>query len=181
MSVLKESANAAGYFSMPDLHGIEIAPWRRSVKRIWGKRHMIEFLVKLANAWSETMYEQMEEHDNFAPIILGDISPEGGTNRWDKVKDHSSHKMGVDVDLYVFRTDGKLQKTHCREPKTYDLVRTTELARLVFKVALVGSVDKFYYQDQKVINALNGVGLITPWQNHLDHFHIRLKLPKGSK
>jgi hypothetical protein len=71
-----------GWYQMPAVPGVVYADFRIAPPPhnwVWGKRHMIEFLIRLAEDWMFAFYDdQAKEFGNTAPIILGDVSPEGG-------------------------------------------------------------------------------------------------------
>ncbi len=130
---------------------------------LWGKRHMIDFLMDLSDIWG-----YIEPNH---PFGIYDISKEGGGSIG-----HRSHRKGIDVDIYVIRQDGKEAWTHYKKPDEYDRERTIELAKLVYDTAGPHMIDKFYFDDQKVIDAVPGVAKApNAPKEHGDHFHIRLK------
>ena len=182
------------FFKMPPMFGIQIAPWRASNQRVWGKRHMIEYLIRLATDWgaADNMYDQIDEHGNFALILLGDIAPDGGhKNKADPMNDHKSHRSGVDVDIYVIRKDGKADRTNISDKTAYDFKRTLALAKAIYAAGNPDLVDKVFFDDQDVIAELKKMGIRTtgrdtgrpatatspalPPTPHQDHFHVRLK------
>lgn len=168
-----QSSTYPDYYKIPELAlGLQYAPWRNGVKRFWGKRIMIDFLLKLGWWWdfSHNPYEDLVQ----SPILIGDISPEGGAHpKRDPVNDHSSHKNGFDVDIFVLRKDGK-PKSSAYIYQSYDLERTTRLAKQIVQIAgkYKFTLAKFFYNDKKVRAV---VPEISYWTNHEDHFHIRLK------
>jgi hypothetical protein len=180
--------------SSGDLLGLQIAPWRLGNERVWGKRHTIEFLIRLAKEWLYAL------RTDFAPILLGDIAPEGGErNPWDKVTDHKSHRSGVDMDIYILRKDGmplsaaipasslirdpiKRAEAEKKEGEVpYDRPRTTTLLRTVYKVAGPGGIVQVFFDDQAAIDALRkdplGITTIAPDTGRHDETGKLIQLP----
>lgn len=172
-----QSTKYPDYYKIPEFSlGLQHAPWRingTNFPRIWGKLYMIEFLIDLGFLWdlSHNPYKQLVE----SPILLGDISPDGGAhpNR-DPVKDHKSHKKGVDVDIFILCKDGKAKNINYTNKREYDFERTLKLAELIFQAAKRKNVviDKAWYDDVDVQK--NFKGRLNILGGHADHFHIRL-------
>jgi murein endopeptidase len=172
-----QSTKYPDYYKMSELSlGFQYAPWRMSITkhpRIWGKLHMIEFLTDLGFLWdlSHNPYRKLVQ----SPILLGDISPDGGAHpSRDPVDDHSSHKKGVDVDIYILCKDGKAKRIGYKNKEQYDFERTLKLAELIFQAAKRKNVviDKAWYNDEDVQKNFNG--RLQTLGGHDDHFHIRL-------
>jgi murein endopeptidase len=184
-----------GWYQMPAVPGVVYADFRIAPPPhnwVWGKRHMIEFLIRLAEDWMFAFYDdQAKEFGNTAPIILGDISPEGGVgpngsvkvtqaqlNQGIRVRGHSSHKRGVDVDIYAVRKDGQPRHVHA-DTKDYDLARTTVLANCIV-IAGRGKIERIFFDDARVTSRFKplppGIKQFGPDQvgMHKDHFHVRL-------
>lgn len=172
MAYAIQSSKYSDYYRIPDSTlGLEIAKWRAPVKRVWGKRPLIDLLIELGMEWNLSF-----RTDSPPPVLVGDVSPEGGASKnRDPVKDHSSHKTGVDVDIYVFRLDGKSDRTSILDKKQYDQKGTLKMIELVFALAQRSNVtiDKFFFNDAaaKTISPI-----IQHWPNHEDHFHMRIKI-----
>lgn len=100
------------------------------------------------------------------PIPLGDIGFEhGGT-----IPGHSSHAVGLDVDIWPIRTD-HAQCTAGRitwQSPTYDRAATRELIKAV-RNAAPGHVRLIFFNDPTLI----AEGLTTHWDNHDNHLHVR--------
>jgi peptidoglycan hydrolase-like protein with peptidoglycan-binding domain len=99
-------------------------------------------------------------------VPLGDIGFEhGGT-----IPGHSSHAVGLDVDIWPVRTD-HAQCTAGRitwQSSTYDRAATRELVRAV-RNAAPGHVKLIFFNDPTLI----AEGLTTRYDNHDNHLHIR--------
>ena len=100
------------------------------------------------------------------PVPLGDIGFEhGGT-----IPGHSSHAVGLDVDIWPIRTD-HAQCTAGRitwQSATYDRAATRELVRAV-RDAAPGHVKLIFFNDPTLI----AEGLTTHWDNHDNRLHVR--------
>jgi hypothetical protein len=183
-----------GFYLVPPLFGILPAPWRLSTGRFWGRLHTVEYLIRLAAIWAPNPYDQIEEHGNFAPILLGDMAPEGGEkNRWDKCEDHKSHRSGVDFDIYLVRKDGMPAKTNISDTMFYDYERSLELARAIYAAgpSTALGVGMVFFDDRTMNAKLGGEGIGPPGPDpgrsatatspplpptpHRDHFHVRLR------
>ena len=143
------------------------APWRLATGRFWGRLHTIEYLIRLAGIWSvaDNLYGQIEENGNYAPVLLGDVAPEGGEkNRWDKCEDHKSHRSGVDIDIYLIRKDGLPAPTHISDTLNYDYGRSTELAKAIYAAGsgTALGVERVFFDEQRMITELGGQGIGPP-------------------
>jgi len=172
------SVDHPDYYKMILIPGIRPAYWRPDVYR-WGKLHMIEFLTRLTRAWVATKPLQLklrsftEPPGTFMAIPLGDISKEGGG----AFGGHNSHQKGVDVDLYTIAKNGQQAPRIHYQHANYDLDRNILLARLIFEAG-GNDIELVYFNDKRVVNAVKDVGKLTWWENHNEHFHIRLHARK---
>jgi murein endopeptidase len=167
-----QSSNFPEYFKYPDTAlGLETAPWRAANMRRWGKLKLIDFLIGLGEQWN--LSSRTDAPPN---ILVGDISPEGGASaKRDPVTDHSSHKIGIDVDVFVFRQDGKAEKTDWGKKRVYDQSATFALIKLAISQASQKNliISDFFFNDP---DSWALAPIIRPWPNHDDHFHIRLAI-----
>jgi murein endopeptidase len=181
-----QSSKDLSYYKMPEAYGITKV--RHGM--VWGKRHMIEFLIKLARLWTQDPYWQIDLRGKMADIPLGDISVEGGSPpRWKvpKVNGHSSHRCGIDVDIYVLSQDGTPSQTVTHKSPNYDFERTEELAKLI--VTAGGTdLDEVFIGDDRLVSTMKdqaakrGVSFKSTKDSpmHDNHFHIRLVNKDGS-
>lgn len=99
-------------------------------------------------------------------------------NQGIRVRGHSSHKRGVDVDIYAVRKDGQPRHVHA-DTKDYDLARTTVLANCIV-IAGRGKIERIFFDDARVTSRFKplppGIKQFGPDQigMHKDHFHVRL-------
>lgn len=151
------------YYKLPHLAYLKRTYWRNNDIK-WGKRHMIDFLIKLHAAWILDFRTNVS-----SPIFYGDISLNGGG---DLRPSHESHRTGVDVDIFIIRKDGRNKPTDFGWKDQYDFDRTLRLAQLIVLVAGT-SLVKLFYDDQdvkdKVKQATSSAG------PHRDHLHVRLR------
>jgi peptidoglycan hydrolase-like protein with peptidoglycan-binding domain len=102
----------------------------------------------------------------YGPVPLGDAGFEhGGT-----IPGHSSHDVGMDIDIWPIRTD-HAQCTAGRitwQSSTYDRAATRDLINAV-RNAAPGHVRLIFFNDPTLI----AEGLTTHWDNHDNHLHIR--------
>jgi len=99
-------------------------------------------------------------------VPLGDVSFEHGG----AIPGHSSHRLGVDVDIWPIRTDSA-QCTAGRitwQSSTYDRAATRALVQRIRSTA-PGKVVLIFFNDPVLINE----GLTTQYPNHDNHLHIR--------
>jgi peptidoglycan hydrolase-like protein with peptidoglycan-binding domain len=99
-------------------------------------------------------------------IPMGDAGFEHGGS----IPGHSSHQVGLDVDLWPIRTDSA-QCTAGRitwRSSTYDRAGTRQLINEI-RAAAPGHVKLILFNDPTLI----GEGLTTEWPNHDNHLHVR--------
>lgn len=101
-------------------------------------------------------------------VPLGDISFEHGGD----IPGHSSHEVGVDVDIWPIRTDNA-QCTAGRitwQSSTYDRAATRQLVQAI-RNAAPGHVALIFFNDPTLINE----GLTQQYPNHDNHLHVRYR------
>jgi peptidoglycan hydrolase-like protein with peptidoglycan-binding domain len=99
-------------------------------------------------------------------IPLGDAGFEHGG----AIPGHSSHAVGLDIDVWPIRTDNA-QCTGTRitwQSSTYDRAATRELVQAI-RAAAPGHVRLIFFNDPVLISE----GLTTQYDNHDNHLHIR--------
>ncbi|WP_344878391.1 penicillin-insensitive murein endopeptidase [Allokutzneria multivorans] len=123
----------------------------------WGTASTIAQLEAAARGFAST---------NQGKIPLGDVSFEHGG----AINGHSSHRVGMDVDIWPIRTDSK-QCSAGRitwESSTYDRAATRQLVKAI-KAAAPGHVKVVWFNDPVLIRE----GLTQPLVNHSNHLHVR--------
>jgi murein endopeptidase len=96
-------------------------------------------------------------------IGIGNISLAGGG----RFAPHSSHRSGRDVDIRLFRKDGRPEPV-TRFNEQYDQAATARLINMFFESSLVELV---YFNDPMIPR-------VRPLQHHDDHFHVTIKPAK---
>jgi murein endopeptidase len=98
-------------------------------------------------------------------IGVGNISLADGP----KFSPHSSHRSGRDVDIRLFRKDGR-QGPVTRFDEQYDQVATAKLISMFFESGLIQVV---YFNDPMIPR-------VKPQRHHDDHFHVTIKAAEGA-
>lgn len=99
-------------------------------------------------------------------VPLGDAGFEHGGD----IPGHSSHDVGLDIDVWPIRTDG----AQCSAGRitwrssTYDRAATRRLVQEI-RSAASGHVALVFFNDPELIDE----GLTSEWPNHDNHLHIR--------
>lgn len=99
-------------------------------------------------------------------VPLGDAGFEHGGD----IPGHSSHEVGLDIDIWPIRTDSA-QCTAGRitwQSSTYDRAATRQLVQAI-RAAAPGHVRLIFFNDPTLISE----GLTTQFANHDNHLHIR--------
>lgn len=112
-------------------------------------------------------YEQnyRASHKGASPIGINDASlPRGGDT-----KDHAGHEGGLDVDVYLPRTDGATGGI-TYEGALYD----QDAARAILKAFRAQKlINRVYFNDPALIKE----GLCTFTKGHANHIHVGVKAP----
>lgn len=97
-------------------------------------------------------------------VAVGDISREHGESTW-----HNSHRYGLDVDIAPVRRDRQqcTQRVTWRDP-AYDRSATRELVKAI-RSAAPNHVYHILFNDPVLV----GEGLVTNFDYHDDHLHIK--------
>jgi hypothetical protein len=99
-------------------------------------------------------------------VPYGDAGFEHGGD----IPGHSSHDVGLDIDVWPIRTDNA-QCTAGRitwQSATYDRAATRQLIQAI-KAAAPGHIRLIFFNDPTLINE----GLTTEWPSHDNHLHFR--------
>lgn len=133
--------------------------WRR-----WGTDRLIRTLLRV-------LAEYRGANPGAPRVAVGDISrPHGGPfgRRYGGLG-HTSHQIGLDVDVYYPRVDGREEAP--REPAQVDLVRAQDL---VDRFVRAGAVRVFVGPHLPQLHGPPRV--VRPLIYHDDHLHVRLPL-----
>jgi peptidoglycan hydrolase-like protein with peptidoglycan-binding domain len=151
--------NLAWHYDYPDF-GANLCdqdPDGNGTAANWGTGAAIGQLEQAARSFAATGNGQ---------VPLGDIGFEHGGD----IPGHSSHDVGLDVDIWPIRTDDA-QCTAGRitwQSATYDRAATRQLIQAV-RNAAPGHVRLIFFNDPTLI----AEGLTTHWDNHDNHLHVR--------
>ena len=122
----------------------------------WGTGAAIAQVEAAAKAFAATGHGR---------VAIGDIGHEHGGD----IAGHSSHELGLDVDLRLIRDD----ENQCRigsnwRSSTYDRTATRALIKAI-RAAAPGHVKLIWFNDPVLV----GEGLVRAHAGHDDHLHIR--------
>ncbi|USD66614.1 penicillin-insensitive murein endopeptidase [Vibrio sp. SCSIO 43136] len=168
-------------------HGYQVL--RSNTGRYYGHPSTISFIEHLATLAATKLDTR---------ILIGDISlPRGGRFS----SGHSSHQIGLDVDIWLKLADAPLTMTELNAPnpysvvdlKNYKMVDTRWDERhfgLIRYAAMQQSVARIFVHPvikQKLCDSevdqseqRRWLRKVRPWWGHHYHFHVRLKCPKDS-
>ncbi len=176
----------AGFVELPET-GPSWQAMRLSRNRNWGHPVLVQFLVDLSGAARQA---------GWAGLYIGDMSqPRGGP----MVSGHASHQIGLDADIWML-PPSRLDLTRAQREKISSIsVRTddqrnvngnwTRAHMAVLKAAALDPrVDRIFVTPPAKIAMCNlatkadkkWLQKIRPLYGHQDHFHVRLKCPRGS-
>jgi penicillin-insensitive murein endopeptidase len=178
---------AAGLVQMPET-GPNWQVMRLSRNRNFGHPIMISYLQDLAGYANQA---------GWRGIYIGDISqPRGGPSP----SGHASHQIGLDVDIWTLKPQGLDLSAKQREKISSISIRTKDQLRVndnwdpsykAFLKLAAGDprVDRIFVAAAIKLELCKGATKadkswlqhIRPEAGHEDHFHIRLKCPKGAQ
>jgi len=128
-------------------------------RRLYGNDRTIRAIVSVTASYRAA-------HPDAPPVVIGDISREGGGPMWDE---HVSHQNGLDVDIYLPRLDRKL-----RAPVTPEQVDRLLAQDLVDRFVVAGASVIFVGYS----TGLHGpAGVVVPYPGHEYHIHVRFPRP----
>ncbi len=178
---------AAGNVQLPET-GPTWQAMRLSRNRNWGQPEMLDFIKDLS-AYATTV--------GWKGLYIGDISqPRGGP----MTSGHSSHQVGLDVDIWMKPATNLRLSRRDREKISSINVRaesqrsvngnwTAAHAAILKKAALDPRVDRIFVTPPVKIEFCKTakkrdkkwLQKIRPIYGHNYHFHVRLKCPKGAR
>lgn len=157
---------------------------RTSRKRYYGHPNLIAYLEQLGKMAQET---------NLGTLLIGDMAmPAGGRFS----KGHSSHQTGLDADIWLKFSQGKLSETERENPSSNNVVDkkkfnvnqrwNNKFSTLIKLAASDNQVQRIFVNPaikrKLCVTEKNAAWLrkVRPWYGHNYHIHVRLKCPKGS-
>jgi penicillin-insensitive murein DD-endopeptidase len=176
----------AGGVALP-ISGPDWQVMRLSRNRNWGHPRLLDFLERFA--------ADARNLDGWPGLLVGDMSqPRGGP----MVTGHSSHQIGLDVDIWLTPMPDRILTPEEREnmmavsmlkdPFTVDPDKWTPLhTKLIKRAASYPEVDRIFVHPaiKKVLCEQAGenrawLAKVRPWWNHYYHFHVRVTCPPGA-
>ena len=173
----------AGAVSLP-INGPAWQVMRLSRDRNWGHPRLLDFLERFA-ADARTL-------DGWPGLLVGDMSqPRGGP----MITGHSSHQVGLDVDLWltpmpdrtltVQEREDMIAVSMLKDPLTVDRDKWTPLhTKLIKRAVSYPEVARVFVHPaiKKVLCEQAGndrawLAKVRPWWNHYYHFHVRISCP----
>jgi len=139
--------------SAPGLQAKKLASHR------YGLPETIDALTEIGRRWEIA-------HPSGPLVRIRDISRCGGG----KFSPHDSHRMGIDADIGLMRSDRRTAPVNCRtQPSKYSQELTQEMVDTIHDNGLLG-VHRIWFSDTDVRN-------VTHDKKHYDHVHVRFCLP----
>src|SRR5215469_10114988 len=177
----------AGGVSLP-INGPDWQVMRLSRNRNWGTPELLDFLEKFAS--------DARGLDGWPGLLVGDMSqPRGGP----MITGHSSHQIGLDVDIWLTPMPNHILNPQEREdvtatsmlkdPFTVDPDKWTPLhTKLIKRAASYPEVERIFVHPaiKKALCEQAGedrswLAKVRPWWNHYYHFHVRVACPRGQR
>ena len=153
--------------------------------RNWGHPELIDYIVKLSGKAAELGWKG---------LYVGDMAqPRGGPMK----TGHSSHQIGLDVDIWMLPPDRLDLSREEREEISSISVRTEDQTSINenwtdthFEVLRAAAkdprVDRIFIAPAIKVELCKQAGedrlwlqRMRPWHQHNYHFHVRLKCPSG--
>ncbi len=153
--------------------------------RNFGHPSLIDFILKLANKGRDA---------GLPPLLIGDLSrPNGGPYRGSS---HSSHQLGLDVDIAFDFASPRKSVQELRKPKNVYIVNDDgptqafdgRRAQLIKLAAEDDRVERIFVHPrikEHMCKLFDGqdrswLSKVRPWFGHRAHLHVRLKCPADS-
>jgi penicillin-insensitive murein DD-endopeptidase len=160
---------------------------RLSRNRNWGNPRLIDYIERFAS--------DARSLDQWPGLLVGDLSqPRGGP----MLTGHSSHQIGLDVDIWLTpmpdhtltpeERETMTAESMLKDPFTVDPDKWTPLhTQLIKRAASYPEVDRIFVHPaiKKILCDEAGddrtwLAKVRPWWNHYYHFHVRLSCPPGA-
>jgi penicillin-insensitive murein endopeptidase len=160
---------------------------RLSRNRNWGNPQLVRFIERFANNAKKTGWNG---------LLVGDMSqPRGGP----MLSDHTSHQVGLDVDIWFTPMPDHVQSREEREfgsatdvvapdlrdvdPQVWthahtELIRTAAQDPAVIRILVNPAIKKALCREA----GADRVWLfkVRPWYGHAEHFHVQIGCPADS-
>ena len=174
----------AGAVPLP-LEGPGYQVLRTKRNRFYGHPSLIAYVKKLG---------QQTRKASLPGFLIGDMSqPRGGPMTFG----HSSHQTGLDVDIWFRLSTRPLPKAELEHPRPVSLIDsasrainpetwTSNHARLIRIAATFPEVERIFVNPvikRMLCETERGdrrwIAKLRPWRGHDEHFHVRLRCPRG--
>ncbi|MFT5788705.1 MAG: penicillin-insensitive murein endopeptidase [Shewanella sp.] len=184
---------AVGSYANGCLAGAEALPLsgdgfqviRTERQRYYGHPLLISFITEFAST--------LQQH-NHSDLLIADMSmPRGGNFS----HGHSSHQIGLDVDIWLKLIEQPLTTVQREQPQPFDIVNAKQFTldslqwqpehtRMLQSAAedsrvariFVNPVIKQHLCDMGLAND-HWLAKVRPWWGHTYHMHVRLHCPAG--
>ncbi len=162
---------------------------RLSRNRNWGNPKLVAFIERVANKAKKVGWNG---------LLIGDMAqPRGGP----MINCHSSHQIGLDVDIWFMAMPNRVMSRAEREfdnavdmvsedglgvnPKVWTPTRTA-LVRTVAQDPdttriFVNAAIKKEMCEETAGSDRKWLAKVRPWWGHAEHFHVRISCPPDSK
>jgi penicillin-insensitive murein endopeptidase len=160
---------------------------RLSRNRNWGNPELVQFLERLGNNAKKIGWNG---------LLIGDMSqPRGGP----MITGHTSHQVGLDVDIWFEPMPDHVQSVQEREftsaidmvakdrldvdPQVWthtrtELVRTAAQDPVVTRIFVNAAIKKAMCREAGADR--EWLSKVRPWWGHAEHFHVRIACPANS-
>jgi len=159
---------------------------RTSRNRNWGTPELVSYIEQLATDAGK---------DGWNGLLIGDMSqPRGGP----MITGHTSHQIGLDVDIWYLAMPDRVLTTDERETigapsmlidgklAVNPAMWTPQRAALLKRAASYPEVARIFVSPaikKAMCDSATGdrsfLAKLRPWYDHEDHFHVRLTCPPG--
>jgi penicillin-insensitive murein DD-endopeptidase len=176
----------AGAVSLP-ITGPTWQVMRLSRNRNWGNPQLVSFIERFAESAKKV---------GWSGLLIGDMAqPRGGP----MLSDHTSHQVGLDVDIWFTPMPDHEQSREEREfgpaidvvaPNLHDvdpqvwththaeLIRAAAQDPAVIRILVNAAIKKALCREAGADRAW--LFKVRPWYGHAEHFHVQITCPAGS-
>jgi penicillin-insensitive murein DD-endopeptidase len=176
----------AGATSLP-INGPSWQVMRLSHNRNWGNLHLVRFIKRFSDNAKKVGWNG---------LLVGDMSqPRGGP----MISDHTSHQIGLDVDIWFTPMPDQVQSHSEREfasatdvvapdlldvdakvwtPTYTALIRTAAQDAAVTRIFVNAAIKKALCREAGTDR--DWLSKVRPWYGHAEHFHVRIACPADS-
>jgi len=176
----------AGATPLP-INGPSWQVMRLSRNRNWANLHLVRFIKRFANKAKKVGWQG---------LLIGDMSqPRGGP----MISGHTSHQIGLDVDIWFTPMPNHVQSRSEREftsaidvvapdlldvdanvwtPTYTALIRTAAQDTAVTRIFVNAAIKKALCREAGADR--EWLSKVRPWYGHAEHFHVRIACPADS-